>query len=142
MRTAGSNMPSATLRKTWRCANSFESAERAGRLSAALKRTSRSWGWTTTNIVRGRPGIGTCGWCFWRSCFWCGCGCSIKKTPALTLPQARQLIEWSLPDPKREEAYVLECVQYHQKRNYQAYQSHRKRRLKELKKWKTLKMSL
>jgi hypothetical protein len=65
-----------------------------------------------------------------------------KKTPALTLPQARQLIEWSLPDPKRQADYVLQCVRYHQQRNYQAYQSHRKSRLRELKTWKTLKLSL
>lgn len=30
--------------------------------------------WITTNIGRGRPGPGIRGWCFWRSCFWCGCG--------------------------------------------------------------------
>jgi hypothetical protein len=60
----------------------------------------------------------------------------------LTLPQARQLIEGSLPDPKRVAAYILELIGYHQRRNYQAYQSHRKTRLKELKQWPSLKLSL
>jgi hypothetical protein len=60
----------------------------------------------------------------------------------LTLPQARQLIEWSLPESRRNLEYVLIFVHYHQTRNRQAYLSHRKRRLKELEEWKTLEMSL
>jgi SRSO17 transposase len=66
----------------------------------------------------------------------------LKKAPALTLPQARQLIEWSFPNPAREPAYVLIFIQYHQDRNRQAYLSHRKRRLKEFAIWKTLNVSL
>ena len=66
----------------------------------------------------------------------------LKKTPALTLPQARLLIERSFPQPKIEPAYVLLLLDYHTHRNYQAYVSHRKRRMKELKKWKSLKTSL
>jgi hypothetical protein len=66
-----------------------------------------------------------------------------KKTPALTLPQARLLIEGCFPEPKRQPGYVLILLAYHtRRRNYQAYKSHRKRRMKELKKWKSLKMSL
>jgi hypothetical protein len=65
-----------------------------------------------------------------------------KKTPALTLPQARLLIERSFPELKRQLSYVLILVEYHTRRNYQAYQSHRKRRMKELKQWKSLKTSL
>ena len=65
-----------------------------------------------------------------------------KKSPALTLPQARLLLECSLPDPKRESSYVLILLEYHTRRNYQAYQSHRKRRMLELKKWDSLKTSL
>jgi ribosomal protein S21 len=60
----------------------------------------------------------------------------------LTLPQARLLIERSLPEPKRQLGYVLILVEYHTRRNYQAYKSHRKRRIKELKKWQSLKKSL
>jgi len=60
----------------------------------------------------------------------------------LTLPQARLLIEGSLPDPKRQPGYVLLVLKYHTRRNYQAYKSHQKSRMKELKKWKSIKMSL
>ena len=65
-----------------------------------------------------------------------------KKTPALTLPQARLLIERSLPEPERQPAYILIPIKYHTRHNHQAYHSHRKRRMKELKKWKSLKTSL
>ena len=65
-----------------------------------------------------------------------------KKTPALTLPQARLLIEGCFPEPKRQPGYVLILLAYHNRRNYQAYKSHRKRRMKELKKWQSLKVSL
>ena len=60
----------------------------------------------------------------------------------MTLPQARLLIEGSLPDPKRQPGYVLLVLKYHTRRNYQAYLSHRKHRMKELKEWKSLKTSL
>jgi hypothetical protein len=82
------------------------------------------------------------GWCFWRNCFWCGWGRNIKKAPALTLPQARALLVWSLPQPKRAKKCVLGYVRYHQRRKHQAYLSHRKRRLKELAQWKDLQLSL
>ena len=65
-----------------------------------------------------------------------------KKAPALTLPQARLLIESSFPELKRQPSYVLTLLDYHTRRNYQAYLSHHKRRIKELKKWKSLKKSL
>jgi hypothetical protein len=39
----------------------------------------------------------------------------------LTLPQARLLIEGSLPDPKRQPGFVLLVLKYHTRRNYQAY---------------------
>ena len=63
----------------------------------------------------------------------------LKKTSTLTLPQARVLLEWSFPHPRRELDYVLALVEYHQARNDCAYRSHRKRRLKEFEGWKTLK---
>jgi hypothetical protein len=111
-------------------------------LSAVLRKTNQNWAWIITSTGVGPRGIGTCAWSFWPNCFWCACGCDIKKAPALTLPQARALLEWSLPHPKSKLAYVLEFVRYHQARNRQAYLSHRKRRLKELENWKDLEMSL
>ena len=63
----------------------------------------------------------------------------LKKTSALTLPQARVLLEWSFPHPRGELSYVLDMVKYYQTRNDCAYRCHRKRRLKELARWKTLK---
>jgi hypothetical protein len=65
-----------------------------------------------------------------------------KKTPALTLPQARRLMAASFPEPKRDSSNLLIVLDYRTRRNYQAYKSHRKLRMQELKKWKSLKMSL
>jgi SRSO17 transposase len=65
----------------------------------------------------------------------------LKKTSSLTLPQARLLLEWSFPHPRRDLDYVLALVEYHQARNDCAYRSHRKRRLKEFASWKTLELS-
>jgi hypothetical protein len=56
----------------------------------------------------------------------------------LTLPQARALLEWCLPHAKAQAAYILEFVEYHQRRNHVADRSHRKRRLEELKEWQDL----
>ena len=65
----------------------------------------------------------------------------LKKSPALTLPQARCLLEWSFPHPRRDLDYVLGLVEYHQARNDCAYRAHRKRRLKELATWQTIESS-
>jgi SRSO17 transposase len=65
-----------------------------------------------------------------------------KKAPALTLPQARLLLEGSFPQPKRERGYRLILVNYHEDRNDQAYRSHRKRGLNKLDKWKSIETSL
>jgi len=62
----------------------------------------------------------------------------LKKTSALTLPQARRLLEWSFPHPRRDLDYVLALVKYHQARNDCAYRSHRKRRRQEFAGWKPL----
>jgi hypothetical protein len=93
------------------------------------------------SIGLGPRGIGTCAWSFGPACFWCGCGCDTKKAPTLTLPQARALLEWSLPDRRTELDYALQWLRCHQDRNHQACLSHRKRRLNELETWKDLEVS-
>jgi len=65
-----------------------------------------------------------------------------EKAPALTLPQARLLLEGSFPQPKRERGYRLILLHYHQDRNDQAYRSHRKRGINKLNKWKSIETSL
>jgi len=80
-------------------------------------RTKVNWGSTTTNTVPGPRGITTCAWCFWPNSFCCGYGRNIKKAPALTLPQARRLFEWSLPHPQAQPDYMLKIVHYYRERN-------------------------
>lgn len=51
-----------------------------------------------------------------------------KKSPALTLQQAKVLLLAALPRPKLTMQNAVELVMYRQHRNYEAYVSHRKRR--------------
>jgi SRSO17 transposase len=51
------------------------------------------------------------------------------KAPALTIPQVRLLLTGLLPKREFNAQWVLEVLQYRQRRNYAAYLSHRKRRL-------------
>jgi len=53
-----------------------------------------------------------------------------KKAPALTLAQARVLIDHALGRERLTLNQALEIVKYRQARNYAAYRSHRKRTLK------------
>lgn len=64
-----------------------------------------------------------------------------KKAPALTLSQARLLLEGSFPRLKAQPSYRQHLSLYYQQRNDQAYRSHRKRTLEALRKWKSLKQS-
>ena len=52
-----------------------------------------------------------------------------KKTPALTLPQARSLIAAVLPLRSLSRTGAIEILKYHTRRNHVAYTSHRKRRI-------------
>lgn len=53
-----------------------------------------------------------------------------KKTPCLTLAQARRLLTTMLPLKSINHEYALEIVKYHTQRNYIAYVSHRKKALR------------
>jgi hypothetical protein len=102
------------------CAGPSSSASRTGRARSA---------WTTTSTGPGRRGTGTCSTCVSRSTSCCECGTSLKKTPALTLPQARLLLAAVLPCRVLTPTHALELVRYYTTRNYIAYRSHRKKRL-------------
>lgn len=53
-----------------------------------------------------------------------------KKAPALTLAQARVLIDHGVSRDRLTDKEAIEIVRYRQERNYAAYCSHRKRTLK------------
>ncbi|HAY22559.1 MAG TPA: hypothetical protein DCY27_10420 [Desulfobacterales bacterium] len=57
------------------------------------------------------------------------CGSALKKTPALTLPQAHRLVVTVLPLHALTFQGAIELVKYHTRRNDIAYKSHRKKRL-------------
>jgi hypothetical protein len=67
--------------------------------------------------------------CSWRFIFSFACGSGLKKTPALTLPQAHRLIVAVLPLRSLTLQGAIEIVRYHTRRNDIAYKSHRKKRL-------------
>ena len=58
-----------------------------------------------------------------------------KKSPALTVAQARVLIDHALARERLSVEQAVEIVRYRQERNYAAYRSHRKRTLKHHKTW-------
>jgi hypothetical protein len=67
--------------------------------------------------------------CSWRFIFSFACGSGLKKTPALTLPQAHRLVVAVLPLRSLTLQGAIEIVSYHTHRNDIAYKSHRKKRL-------------
>jgi SRSO17 transposase len=64
-----------------------------------------------------------------------------EKAPALTLPQARLLLEGSFPRLKEQPSYRRHLSRYYQERTDQAYRSHWARTMKALRQWKSLKGS-
>jgi len=54
----------------------------------------------------------------------------LKKSPALTTAQARQLVA-QIIDTDKCQSEVFDLIEYHQQRNYAAYQSHRKHTLQQ-----------
>jgi hypothetical protein len=63
----------------------------------------------------------------WDCTLCCDYGFALKKTPALTLPQAQRLIAAALPLRSLTLKGAIERVRYHTLRNYVAYTSHRKK---------------
>jgi len=53
----------------------------------------------------------------------------LKKTPALTLPQARKLVVTVLPLRSLNVQDALAILRYHNIRNHIAYKSHRKKHM-------------
>jgi hypothetical protein len=67
--------------------------------------------------------------CSWRFIFSCGYDSGLKKSPALTLPQAHRLVITVLPLRSLTFQGAIEMVRYHTRRNDIAYKSHRKKHL-------------
>jgi len=55
-----------------------------------------------------------------------------KKTPALTVPQVRELLRVVLPRRRLDAASVIALVERTQQHNYAAYCSHRRRTIRRL----------
>ena len=64
---------------------------------------------------------------FWDYIFFFNCESNLKKTPALTLPQAQRLMAAALPLRTLTAKGALAIVRYHTWRNHLAYVSHRKK---------------
>ena len=76
-----------------------------------------------------------------RYIFCLDCEYALKKSPALTLPQARKLIAAILPLQSITLKGAIEIVKYHTYRNHVAYISHRKKQVAKAKLLK-IKMTL
>jgi hypothetical protein len=98
-----------------------------GPSSNALKKEKVNWGWIIMNIAPGQLGIAIWSTFFLGYILCCDFESNLKKTPALTLPQAQRLIAATFPLNSLTLNGAIEIVKYHTQRNYVAYISHRKK---------------
>ena len=54
------------------------------------------------------------------------------RSPALTVPQVRLLLQVSLPRRALDAAHALALIRYTQRRNYAAHRAHKRRRIRRM----------
>ena len=117
--------PLISVRKSW-----TELLWCAGQLSSVLRSVKVIWAWKIMKPGPGTPGTAICCLCSLLTFLLPSWGWTLKKTPILTMPQAKRLISASLAAGQNKVLKALEKLEYYIKRNYIAYKSHAKKKLK------------